>query len=229
MPRPRTHDDALRVRLLEVTSEVISTGGAGAVTLRDVARRAGTSPSAVYALFGSRDDLLEAVVAEAFRRFADHLARAATSDDAAADLLTLGVAYRSSALADPHFYRVMFDRPVTGPAVPVGPAGAVGTEDGDDDGAVAPAGRATFGVLRAAVDRVLRDPRPQRPAADATEAALVLWGHVHGLVALELAGLLPGGPAERERRYVAALRASGAAVLGPAGPAATLAGRTPSA
>lgn len=223
MPRPRTHDDALRVRLLEVTSEVISSGGAASVTLRDVARRAGTSPSAVYALFGSRDELLEAVAGEAFRRFAAHLARATTSDDAAADLFALGLAYRASALADPHFYRVMFDRradagAVTPPTAPVPDATS-------DDGSAAAVERATFAVLRAAVERVLVQPAGARSAdggtaADGTEAALVLWAHVHGLVALELAGLLPGDAAQREQRYAAALRVTGTALLGPApGPA----------
>jgi AcrR family transcriptional regulator len=228
VPRPRTHDDALRVRLLEVTSEVISSGGAASVTLRDVARRAGTSPSAVYALFGSRDDLLEAVAGEAFRRFAAHLARATTSDDAAADLFALGVAYRESALADPHFYRVMFDRRAdAGTATP--PTTSV--PDGPhDDGSSASVERATFAVLRAAVERVLARPPAGRATAatagvtgtdaalrvDGTEAALVLWGHVHGLVALELAGLLPGDSAERARRYAAALRVTGTALLGPA-------------
>src|SRR5690606_18788333 len=74
--RPRLHDDALRRRLLEVTSQVVSAGGPEAVTVRDVAARAGTSASAVYALFGSRDALLAAVVEEGYRRFADHLAAA---------------------------------------------------------------------------------------------------------------------------------------------------------
>ncbi|WP_182113602.1 MULTISPECIES: TetR/AcrR family transcriptional regulator [unclassified Actinotalea] len=188
MPRPRLHDDALRVRLLETASEVIAAGGQDAVTVRDVARRAGTSASAVYALFGSRDALLAAVADEAFRRFADHLARAARTDDPAADLLALGLAYRTSALAEPHFYRVMFERAPLGAAVDL----------------------PTFDVLRGAVARAL----PPGPA-DATEPALALWGHVHGLVSLELAGLLPGTPDERAARYRRLLRTVGPAILGP--------------
>ncbi len=197
MPRPRTHDDVLRVRLLEVTSEVLSTDGAAGVTVRDVARRAGTSASAVYALFGSRDALLDAVSDEGFRRFAEHLARVPRTDDPAADLLALGLAYRASALDDPHFYRVMFDRPAV-------------TASGRDAPAVE---RPTFGVLRDAVARVLTD-RPGHPWT-ATEAALGLWGHVHGLVSLELAGLLPGSAGERDRRYAGLVAATGAALLAP--------------
>ncbi|KGM15543.1 TetR/AcrR family transcriptional regulator [Actinotalea fermentans] len=187
MPRPRVHDDALRARMLEVTSELVSTAGTAAVTVREVARLAGTSSSAVYALFGSRDALLAEVAEEGFRRFGAHLAAVARTADAGHDLLALGLAYRRSALADPHFYRVMFDRP--------------------RPGAPRPAERETFRTLRDAVARVLA-------TGDADEVAYALWAQVHGLVALELAGLLPGDADERADRYTRALRAAGRAAFG---------------
>ena len=77
MARPRLHDDALRTRLLEVTSRIVSAEGEAAVTVRKVAADAGTSASAVYALLGSREALVEAVSEEGFRRFAEHLAAVA--------------------------------------------------------------------------------------------------------------------------------------------------------
>jgi len=191
MARPRLHDDALRTRLLEVTSEALSTGGEPAVTVRSVAAAAGTSASAVYALFGSREDLLAAVSAEGFRRFAVHLAAVPRTDDAAADLRALGVAYRRSALADPHFYRTMFDRAVR-PGADAPPA----------------VDQPTFRVLRDATARVL-GVGPD----DAEHVAVGLWGLVHGLVSLELAGLLPGDEAARAARYDAAAGAVGPALL----------------
>ncbi|GAB6938476.1 TetR/AcrR family transcriptional regulator [Isoptericola variabilis] len=191
MARPRLHDDALRTRLLEVTSEALSTGGEPAVTVRSVAAAAGTSASAVYALFGSREDLLAAVSAEGFRRFAVHLAAVPRTDDAAADLRALGVAYRRSALADPHFYRTMFDRAVR-PGADAPPA----------------VEQPTFRVLRDAAARVL-GVGPD----DAEPVAVGLWGLVHGLVSLELAGLLPGDEAARAARYDAAAGAVGPALL----------------
>jgi AcrR family transcriptional regulator len=208
MARPRVHDDALRTRLLEVASEVIAAEGEGAVTVRGVAAAAGTSASAVYALFGSREALVGAVSAEGFRRFGQRLAAVPRTADPRADLLALGTAYRDSALAGPHFYRVMFERAVTPP------------------GHAEPATEhATFRVLRDAVARVLVAARADAgaggPADDAgaldaraQEAALALWGLVHGLVGLELAGLAPGDEAARARRYEFALRAAGPALLG---------------
>src|SRR3954447_5445561 len=108
MARPRVHDDALRLRLLEEASTVVSTSGVDALTVRELAHRAGTSASAVYSLFGSREGLVRAVGDEAFARFAESLSAVARTDDPAADLLALGLAYREHALRYPHFYRVMF-------------------------------------------------------------------------------------------------------------------------
>lgn len=195
MGRPKVHDDALAARLLEVASASIARSGTEGLTVRAVAARAGTSSSAVYALFGSRDALVHAVGEEAFRRFARRLGDVGGTNDAGADLLALGLAYRAGALAEPHFYRVMFAT-----------AGA-GAQEAD---AVAATDRPTFAVLRDAVVRVLPGGVP--PAA-AQECALVLWGLVHGLVSLELAGLLPGDTGDRGRRYETALRAAGPALL----------------
>lgn len=204
MARPRVHDDALRTRMIERAAAIIAERGAAGLSLRRLADESGTSTSAVYALFGNRDGLVRAVAEEAFRRFAAHLAAVEQTEDPLADMLTLGVAYRASALAEPFFYQVMFD---SGPArVPVG------------DVAAQPA----FAVLRAAVRRC-QDAGllPAQPPAEAM--AFSIWGHVHGLVALELAGLMPGTPQEREAGYVAALRAAGAgqavlAAMPPGGP-----------
>ncbi len=193
MARPRVHDDALRTRLLEVASESVATGGESAVTVRAVAAAAGTSASAVYALFGSRDELVAAVSAEGFRRFAAHLAAVPRTEDPLADLRALGLAYRSSSLADPHFYRVMFDRAVR-PSADALPA----------------VERPTFRVLRDAVERLM----PNAPDERVDAAAVGLWGLVHGLVSLELAGLLPGDDDERSARYAAATTAVGPALLG---------------
>jgi AcrR family transcriptional regulator len=198
MARPRLHDDALRTQLLEVTSQVISADGEGAVTVRKVAADAGTSASAVYALFGSREALVEAVSDEGFRRFAEHLAAVGQSDDPAADLRELGLAYRTFALADPHFYRVMFYRAV--PPSDGAPA------DGDSPSAV---DRPTFRVLHDAVARALDGAPPEQVLG----AAVGLWGLVHGLVSLELAGLLPGDESAREAAFVHAARAVGSALL----------------
>ena len=201
MARPRTHDDAVRRRLIDRAALAISRSGPEGLSLRTVATEASTTTAAVYSLFGSREGLVAAVVEEGFRRFGAHLAAAPGSEDPVADLLALGVAYRTSALADPHYYRAMFapGHAVAGDVEAPGPNAA--PTAGASRAAVA---RPTFLALRAAVERVLRAQR--REAADAEEVALHLWSLAHGLVSLELAGLLPGDAGERAQRYAAALR-----------------------
>ena len=197
MARPRLHDDALRTRLLEVTSELLSSDGESAVTVRGVAARAGTSASAVYALFGSREALIIAVSEEGFRRFGERLSAVPRTDDPVADLRALGRTYRASALADPHYYRVMFER-----AVPPGTDAPPAVQ------------RPTFLVLREAVARVLDRPAGADVRTDGSEAvALALWALVHGLVSLELAGLVPGDDETKTARYDATLAGAGPALL----------------
>ena len=183
MPPPKVHDAALRDNLVVQASRLVAERGADEVSVRLVAGAAGTSTSAVYALFGSRDDLLSAVINEAVARFAAHLTAVERTDDPVTDLLDLGLAYRQSALDDPHFYRVMFD---SGPA-------RLG-DPGDE----------TFAVLRRAVQRCI--DADLCAGNDAEEMAGTLWAFVHGLVQLELAGFADQDAEQRSAAYQRALQ-----------------------
>ncbi|HEY6424398.1 MAG TPA: TetR/AcrR family transcriptional regulator [Pseudonocardiaceae bacterium] len=174
MPRPKLHDDALRTRLLDTAAELLTSEGPGALNLRRLAAAAGTSTSAVYALFGGKPGLLRALFIEAFSRFGAHLDTVAPSDDPLADILALARAYRASARADPHLYAVMFGSPVPG------------FEPAPQDRAHA---EATFMPLLDAVRRAIAAGllRDEDPGLIATAA----WATVHGLVSLELTCALP--------------------------------------
>ena len=108
VPRPKVHDAALRLRLLECAGATLSTRGLAALSLRTLAADVGTSPTAVYALFGGKPGLLAALHAEAFARLGARLNAVPLGADPVEDLVALGRAYRDAALADPHFYEVMF-------------------------------------------------------------------------------------------------------------------------
>lgn len=185
MARPVLHDEALRERLLEITAEVVDRVGPAALSLRSVAREAQTSTTAIYALFGSKAQLLAALLNESFASFG--AAQAAAAGDG---LSALGVAYRRWALDHPARYRLMF-----GGALMM-------SEECAPDPELAPA---SMVPLRESVERLQREGvfRPEEPAV----VAAVIWAQVHGMVSIELAGTLPQ-EADPDALYAATLDAA---------------------
>lgn len=189
MARPRTHDEALRLRLLDRAGELLSTEGAKALSLRKLANDAGTSTTAVYSLFGSKPDLVNALYAEGFQRFGARMKAVPRTADPVEDFVRLGLAYRESALADPHLYSIMFTK-----AVPGFEPSAEATE-------------LSQGTMAPLVETVRRAIETGRfTDTDPGTIAISAWGIVHGLVSLELGGNLPPN-LDVGASYEAALRA----------------------
>ncbi|WP_019816483.1 TetR/AcrR family transcriptional regulator [Saccharomonospora saliphila] len=176
MPRSTVHDDALRTRLLDHAGRLLAEHGAGALSMRRLASDAGTSTTAVYALFGNKATLVNELYAEGFRRLGLRLRRTETTGDTVDDVVRLGLAYRESALADRHLYPIMF-ADVT-PGFEAGP----GT-DRLAMTALAP----LWETVRAGVESgVLAD-------AAVETIAVSCWACAHGMVAFELSRTLPRG------------------------------------
>lgn len=190
MPRPKVHDEALRLRLLERAGETLSRDGLGALSLRTLAAAAGTSTTAVYALFGGKPGLLEALHAEAVERLRQRLHAVPPGADPLADLVALGRAYRDAALDDPHLYEVLF-----GDALP---AHASGEHD---------AAAVVFGPVVELVGRAVAVGALPADTDPAT-VSLALWATVHGLVSLHLRGLHPADAPEPDEVFDRALRAA---------------------
>jgi AcrR family transcriptional regulator len=180
------------VRLLEQAVRTLSEDGPEGLRLRKLAADVGTSTTAVYSLFGGKPGLLEALYDEAFARFGRRLSEVEFCGDARADMMALGLAYRANALAEPHFYQVMF-----------GPVG----------GAVSPSVEAqtraasTFLPLVDAVRRAIE--AGQLRDADPTMIATTMWATIHGLVSLELRALLPPAGGDPTEIYRQTMRAMG--------------------
>jgi len=171
VPRPKIHDDELRVRLLDRAGQLLSIEGPSALNLRRLATDVGTSTTAVYTLFGGKPALLRALYVEALDRFGRRLATIPRTDDSEEDLLRLARAYRDCARADPHLYSIMFAAPST---------------DGDQDVAEPPA--TTNPLWDRIFDGLGRD---LSLAASPEVVATCLWATIHGLLSLELTGHLP--------------------------------------
>lgn len=189
MARPKLHDENLRSRLLDRAAELVFDSGENALSLRRVAAAADTSTTAVYSLFGNKAGLVEALYREAARRFAARLAAARPSEDPAADIVRLGLAYRDYALTDPHLYSIMFGRRDREPEP---------TEDSEQEAAE---------TMAPLVDAVRRGQRAGQLVGGPPERiALACWALAHGLVSIELTGMAPP-PLDVAAGYEDALRA----------------------
>src|SRR5215218_4210516 len=102
--RPYHHGDLRRV-LLEAAVEAIDEVGPAALSLRDLARRAGVSHAAPAHHFGDKAGLLTAVAADGFRQLAATLR---DTYEATGDFLEVGVAYVRFAVTHRVHFEVMF-------------------------------------------------------------------------------------------------------------------------
>jgi AcrR family transcriptional regulator len=102
--RPYHHGDLPRA-LLEAAVQAIAEVGPAAVSLRDLARRAGVSHAAPAHHFGDKAGLLTAVATDGFRRLAATLGEAY---QATGSFLEVGVAYVRFAVTHRAHFEVMF-------------------------------------------------------------------------------------------------------------------------
>jgi AcrR family transcriptional regulator len=188
---PYHHGD-LRAACLRAAMELLEEGGATALSLRAVARRAGVSPAAPYRHYPDRDALISAVAAVGYRELAEQLAAAHPSPSTADDFGAIAVAYVQFALQRPALFRVMFAEPC----------------DTDNSERVA--------ATNAISEYVSTIVQQSFPGFDTEALSTAAWALVHGLAFLHLDGKLdastPDVVSNRVRAAVhAVLTASSAA------------------
>jgi AcrR family transcriptional regulator len=179
------HHGNLRNALVEAAAKLMAERGAAAVSLREVARLAGVSHAAPYHHFKDKSGLLAAVAEEGFRRF-DHFQERAlrnVGSNPKKRLRALGRSYVRFALANPHFFRVMFREDLA---------------NSNDYPALSALGKRTF-------DRLVDTVRGNAPTSDESQimsAAIRAWALVHGLSILWLDGSLNKIPVDRQTLYL---------------------------
>lgn len=119
---------AITALILDSARAHLAAGGATDLSLRAIAREVGMSSSAIYRYFPSRDELLTALIIDAYNSLADHVeageARVRRSDHAGR-FRAIGRGIRSWAFTNEHEYALIFGTPIPGYAAPqdtVGPA-----------------------------------------------------------------------------------------------------------
>ncbi|MEO3978335.1 TetR/AcrR family transcriptional regulator [Streptomyces sp. CAU 1734] len=175
--------------------------GAAKLSLRAVARELGLVSSALYRYFPSRDDLLTALIVDAY----DAIGAAAEEAFAAGPggttpgahplrWIAVCEAVRAWAVAHPHEYALIYGSPVPGysaPADTVVPAGRVGAvllslaRDARSDGALDPPDLP--GELWPEADRLTASLAPDLPPP-AVAALVAAWSQVFGLISFEIFG-----------------------------------------
>lgn len=173
---------------------IVGREGPEALSLRRLTQGAGTSTSAVYSLYGSRDALLDAVCRRAIEVFVESTSVAPT-DNPLADLATLGRRYRRWALAHPKMYPVMFGR-----------------RRSDTPDSIRQRTGPIMAPLKETLQRCLDAGLLINVPVDTIVG--LLWAMVHGYVTLEIDGLLAATLPEEplsttpEERFTTLLRAA---------------------
>ncbi|CAL9324429.1 TetR/AcrR family transcriptional regulator [Streptomyces sp. SudanB182_2057] len=171
--------------------EQIATAGASALSLNAIAKRMGMSGPALYRYFSGRDELITALIKDAYRSLADTFRARA---EAGTDLRDLAHALREWALADPQRYFLVYGTPVPGYRAP------------DDTTRIASE------IMAVILDACAAEQVPDAPASpleehlqahrawagqhpappSALRRALAFWTRLHGVLSLELAGQFTG-------------------------------------
>ncbi|WP_300007936.1 TetR/AcrR family transcriptional regulator [Pseudonocardia sp.] len=186
--------------IAEVARRHLASDGAAALSLRAVARELGMASSAVYRYFPSRDELLTALIVEAYDALGETAERAAAAA-AAGDLrdrwLAVCRAVRGWALAHPHEYALVYGSPVPGYAAPqatIVPASRVGevlcrlVAEGIADGAVDPHLDATGADATLEPDVAPSMGLPVDSGGSLAARAIFAWTSLYGMISFELFG-----------------------------------------
>jgi len=183
MPRVLSDTDVadFRERLCEAAERLFAERGADAVTMRQLAAELGVSPMTPYRYFEDKEDILAAVRANGFNRFAEALERArdSTPGGARARGTAVGEAYVTFALENPHSYKLMFD--FNQPNVEKYPE-------------LVAAGQRARQTMTGYVEDAIAEGIV---TGDPQQIGMMNWAAIHGAVILELAGMLPPGGARQ--------------------------------
>jgi len=206
---PETRRERQRAATIDEIKETarrhMAENGPASLSLRAIAREMGLTSPALYRYFSSRDDLVTALILDAFNSLAESQKanyEACRSLPFFERLMNLAEAYRTWALQHPELYSLIFGTPIPNyhaPAEITGPAAQRGMDplirliaEVHEAGqlqypkaysGLSPEFRRT---LEAAGDEKGYDRPPEMVLLTLTG-----WGHIHGLVSQELYNHLP--------------------------------------
>lgn len=209
----------LQAGIKEVAWKLIARFGVPAISLRAIARELNITAPAIYNYYASRDELVTALIVDAYTSFGDSQIEArdlVPVEDLRGRMRAIGLEYRRWAITHPQHYQLIFGAPVPGyqaPADKVLPAGArslsalVSVIE-----ALRVAGRLrvnAFPEVRTEYKARFETWKHHMGEAGilSLSVALLVWARVHGLVSLEIAGKMPPFGADGGALYLYELAA----------------------
>lgn len=200
----------------EEASRQLAAVGADGLSLRAVARSLGMVSSALYRYFPSRDDLLTALIIDAYNAVGDAAETAiATHSCARERWVAVCRAVRAWAIANPHEYALIYGSPVPGyraPEATIGPASRMplafvrvirdgvaagelsvppGAEVGPGDPGPLAAQATALAAALAAADAGTDANAPGIPPRTLIRA-VIAWTQLFGMISFELFGQFVG-------------------------------------
>ena len=162
--------------ILSAARVVAAREGWGSVTVRKIAESVGYRAPVVYEYFESKDDLLLELLKSGFEDLTRDIQVARLgAPDPETSLYEVASAYLRFAWSSPDLYQVMYG--LGGVSFAASETWEEGQRVGDEVGL--------------AVEEVLREYG--KSVAGVEDKVLALWAAAHGLVALTMAGRIPGG------------------------------------
>ena len=172
----------LREGILAAAREIASEEGWRAVTIRKIAAIIEYSPPVIYEYFDSKDEILLELMRQGYAEQLEAVERARrAAENPEEALIDVGHAWLDLAFKSPDLYQVMYG--LGGVSFPVTELRREGEKIAE--------------VLRETIEEIL--VRNGKEAEDVWGKVNMLWGTVHGLVALAMAGRITGGNEEAQR------------------------------
>ena len=199
--RRELYRERTREEIITIAQRQVADGGVESLSLNAIAKQMAVSGAALYRYFASRDDLVAALMVQAYEGLADTLETAAGNRhrSAAERVHAVAAAYRDWAIAQPHRYRLVF-------ATRLAPGHLASTDIvlasqrsmdvflqvlGSLPATPASSGRAVGADLAAQLlTWRQRSNQPDLPAAT-LRLGMACWTRLHGILSLELDGHLP--------------------------------------
>lgn len=192
MKRNYHHGD-LKDALFNGAEKILSESGIKALSMRSVARLVGVSEAAPYNHFSNKEELLEALVTDGFRRLSRYINLSLKTDLAALDVEKIALGYIRFALDHNHLFRLMFGHEISEikPSV-----------------ARLAASKASYEPIQMAI-KLVQVSDNLAPLNNIEDTTIGAWALVHGLATLIIDGkvILPTNEIERDQRILSICKA----------------------